>query len=204
MVVEGLPKTREEAKALAVVAYFTGVPCKKGHTDKRYTNTGICYACKRQQAKRDYEEHPERIVANAYSWSSKNPNKCYEAKKKWRNANREVYRAMLRDVQKRKRLDPMFRLNQSTSKAISLGLRKEGRHWETLVSFTLDELKVHLERRFRDGMTWDNYGPHWELDHIKPRSKCESFHETWELNNLQPLLRFENRSKGNRKFWRVK
>lgn len=47
-------------------------------------------------------------------------------------------------------------------------------------------------------MNWDNYGSFWEIDHYKPISKCSSFHEVWELSNLQPLKCTENRSKGNR------
>lgn len=34
-----------EAKALGLKQYFTGIPCRKGHTSKRYTNGGGCIAC---------------------------------------------------------------------------------------------------------------------------------------------------------------
>ena len=33
---------------------------------------------------------------------------------------------------------------------------------------TKTELRQKLETMFRDGMSWDNYGKLWEIDHIKP------------------------------------
>jgi hypothetical protein len=99
----------------------------------------------------------------------------------------------------RKMSDPLRRLNQRMSTAIwrTLKVAKAGRHWETLVDFTLDELKWHLEKQFRDGMTWGNYGSYWQVDHVKPLSKCVFFAEAWTLDNLQPLTADENRSKHN-------
>lgn len=53
-------RTRLEAKELGCVSYFTGVPCRNGHIDRRYTHSGICYECRRLQAQRDYASHPDR------------------------------------------------------------------------------------------------------------------------------------------------
>lgn len=39
--------TREEAREIGQKWYFTGEPCKNGHIDKRYVNSGVCYECKR-------------------------------------------------------------------------------------------------------------------------------------------------------------
>ena len=51
-------------------------------------------------------------------------------------------------------------------------------------------------------MTWENYGRNgWEIDHIKPLSKCdltdpEQFKEVCNYTNLQPLWAEDNLSKG--------
>ena len=49
--------TREEAKKIGQKWYYTGEPCKYGHIDKRYVNTGLCYGCKRFQNKKQNKEN---------------------------------------------------------------------------------------------------------------------------------------------------
>lgn len=64
-------------------------------------------------------------------------------------------------------------------------------------------LRAHLEARFEPGMTWENWGDVWELDHIKPLSSFlytslddPLFRKAWALNNLRPLARAANAAKG--------
>ena len=84
------------------------------------------------------------------------------------------------------------------------GGSKAGRHWETLVHFTAEELIKHIEKQFEDGMSWDNYGE-WHVDHIIPKSVFNfetpediDFKRCWSLKNLQPLEATENRIKSAR------
>ena len=99
----------------------------------------------------------------------------------------------------------------STHISVSLSGNKNSRHWETLVDFTIDELKTHLESKFKNGMTWDNYGRYdgkkygWEIDHILPicsfnfeKPEDVEFKQCWSLKNLQPLWAKDNRSKGGK------
>jgi hypothetical protein len=66
----------------------------------------------------------------------------------------------------------------------------------TLLGCTIDELKIHLEKKFVKGMNWKNYGK-WHIDHIKP---CCSFDLTdleqqkicFHYTNLQPLWAKDN------------
>jgi hypothetical protein len=52
-------------------------------------------------------------------------------------------------------------------------------------------------------MTWENYGPVWHVDHIRP---CASFdltdpaqqRECFHFSNLQPLFAAENLAKGDK------
>lgn len=84
----------------------------------------------------------------------------------------------------------------------SLKGNKNGRHWETLVGYTLEELMIHLEKQFVDGMSWENYGlgeGQWSIDHIMPRTffkfethTDEEFLRCWSLKNLQPLWHLDN------------
>lgn len=86
----------------------------------------------------------------------------------------------------------------------SLRGNKAGNHWETLVNYTVTDLRKHLEKQFTDGMTWDNYGK-WHIDHITPISAFSfdkpsdmDFKRCWALSNLRPLWAKENRQKLNK------
>lgn len=71
-----------------------------------------------------------------------------------------------------------------------------------LVGCTPQQLKEHLEKQFREGMTWENHGKYgWHIDHIIPLSSATTEEELYKLchfTNLQPLWAEENLSKGNR------
>ena len=74
----------------------------------------------------------------------------------------------------------------------------------SMLDFSFEELIAHLEKKFKPGMTWNNYGE-WEIDHIKPDSlfiyesyNDKEFKKSWALDNLQPLWKNENASKSNK------
>lgn len=65
------------------------------------------------------------------------------------------------------------------------------------------ELMEHLQRQFKLGMNWNNYGKVWEIDHIKPTSLFNLVEEAqqkacFHYTNLQPLFKWENRQKSNK------
>ena len=71
-----------------------------------------------------------------------------------------------------------------------------------LLGCSIQEAKEHLEKQFKEGMTWENHSFHgWHIDHIIP---CVSFDLTdpeqqkkcFHYTNLQPLWASENMSKG--------
>jgi hypothetical protein len=70
-----------------------------------------------------------------------------------------------------------------------------------IVGCTPEFLKEHLECKFINNMSWDNYGE-WHIDHIIPLSSSKTKEELIKLfhyTNLQPLWAFDNMSKGNKK-----
>ncbi len=99
------------------------------------------------------------------------------------------------------------RLNNSMSSAVRNALvnSKARRSWESLVGYTVEQLKEHLEKKFTPEMTWENYGAYWEIDHHIPISAFNfqsnqdvDFQKCWKLKNLRPLGKDANRSKGSR------
>lgn len=71
-----------------------------------------------------------------------------------------------------------------------------------LLGCSIESLKRYLESKFKEGMTWENYGK-WEIDHIYPCSKFdllkkEEQKKCYNYRNLQPLWKIDNRKKGGK------
>lgn len=98
-----------------------------------------------------------------------------------------------------------LQLNNNMRAAVGQSLRglKDRSRTFALVGYSVEELKAHLEAKFVEGMSWDNYGPAWHVDHIKPLAahkitgpQCPEFKAAWSLSNLQPLWAIDNIRKG--------
>jgi hypothetical protein len=69
-----------------------------------------------------------------------------------------------------------------------------------LVGCSIEDLKVHIERQFALGMSWENYGKIWHIDHRIPCAAWDLTNEfeskcCWNYRNLQAMLADENRRK---------
>ena len=168
-----------------------------------------------------YKKHGEKVRLKAMKWYETNKEKAlisrkvrYEANrgqaaissKMWIAANPEKRRETARKYSLKIRKTLKGKLSGAISSGINVSLRKgtkAGRHWETLVNFTIDHLKRHLERLFTPEMTWANYGTYWHIDHKIPiavfnfeKPEHIDFQLCWSLENLQPLQATKNISKG--------
>lgn len=120
-------------------------------------------------------------------------------------AERPAVRAYQRAWQNaRRKKDPAWRVSSHMRTLIHRGLkgRKQGRSWRSFVPYTLDELMRHLERQFHSGMSWENHGSAWHIDHIVPLNVFSfasaddpEFRAAWALTNLRPLWAFDNLTK---------
>jgi hypothetical protein len=120
------------------------------------------------------------------------------------SGNADKIRAQYRD---KRRTDPGYNLRMRVSCSVrqSLGTGRLGKSWTTLLGFTAQELKGHLEKQFTEGMTWERFlAGEIHLDHIIPVSffnppSAESleFKMCWNLKNLQPLWALDNLSKSD-------
>ena len=71
-----------------------------------------------------------------------------------------------------------------------------------IVGCTPNELKIHIESQFKEGMCWENHQQDgWHIDHIIPLSSAKTEEEINGLchfTNLQPLWSTENYKKGKK------
>lgn len=133
----------------------------------------------------------------------------YHAKETTKINNKRKYANMISEK-------PWLRLRFAISTAIRNALiknnsSKNGKSIFDKLSYTITELKNHIESQFEPWMNWGNYGlcdltrKTWQIDHIVPQSKLpyksmddENFRKCWALSNLRPLDSFENNRKGNK------
>jgi hypothetical protein len=63
-----------------------------------------------------------------------------------------------------------------------------------LLGCSVNQLKQHLECKFKNEMNWSNHGVVWEIDHIRPcasfdLSDIEQQKQCFHYSNLQPLFK---------------
>lgn len=143
-------------------------------------------------------------IAKCKAWKQDNKARVDSTRKAWKLTNQDLVRITRRAYwAKRYATDPLFRLQHLLRGRFKLAVSKESRRGNCLklIGMELQEYKIFLQGQFRDGMTWENQGTIWEIDHIRP---CASFDltcpeqqaECFAWHNTQPLLCNENRSKG--------
>lgn len=102
-----------------------------------------------------YYSHKEKMSEYSKSYSKENRDKRNELQRNWRKKQREE--------------NPSYKLWENARKRIwkimhSLKKNKTNE----LIGTTPIMYKLWLQYTFSDGMTWENYGTFWHIDHVKP------------------------------------
>lgn len=151
------------------------------------------------------DERRKRRKESDAKWLAKNKDKRREVDRQWRDRNPDKVR--LKGLRRRERIkrDPGKFLHARISRSVRKSLRKGkgGVSWTKIVGFSLDQLKVHIERQFVKGMSWDAYlSGEIHIDHIRPVScfkfqspSDQEFRECWALSNLRPMWAPDNLEK---------
>lgn len=103
----------------------------------------------------------------------------------------------------RKSTDTNFKLacNLRTRLCQAIGSNQKAGSAVRDLGCTIPELKQYLELKFKEGMTWENWGTHgWHIDHIIPLvsfdlTDREQFLKACHYTNLQPLWALDNLKK---------
>jgi len=166
----------------------------------------------REVAQAKYNSKPEvkiKKLINHKEWAKDKQVYLKTKHTKWREDNREHVNKYARDYERKRRAeDPKYRLGIRTRTAVwqvlkERNINKTSKTFD-LLGYTIEELMIHLEGLFTEGMTWENYGK-WHVDHKRPMTTFKftstddiEFKECWALTNLQPLWAPDNLSKGPR------
>ena len=171
--------------------------------------------------------NPELSRENVARYRKRNPHmvkiiseKC--RKKRRQNGKCKAYRSTPEYRERTRRNHRRFRKNNlflvSTRSRYSKLIPKLHRHWEADELLGADDVTVrkHIESKFKEGMTWDNFGE-WHLDHTIP---CKAKHPLtgdyifdltkpshqkvcFNYQNLQSMWASENCSKQDKIHWSI-
>jgi hypothetical protein len=150
-----------------------------------------------------YYKHIEKRKKSSKEYRDNNKEKIRE----YFIINREIIsKKQSERLKKRKETDDLFRLVCSMRARFSGFLKannitKKNKTFD-IVGCTPEELRLFLEAKFVEGMTWENYGKKgWSVDHIIPLSSAKTEEEIYKLchyTNLQPLWEPDNIRKYNK------
>jgi hypothetical protein len=132
---------------------------------------------------------------------------CIKRKEYYQEHRKEVINQTNNYKVEKMKKDPLFKLERYMRARIynafvSQGLKKDNSTFEYL-GCSNDFFKKWIEFQLYDGMTMENYGKVWHIDHVKP---CASYNlndneqvkECFNWKNLRPLLASKNYSKSDK------
>jgi hypothetical protein len=152
---------------------------------------------RREHSKQYYRQHKNYWKTKSY----KNKKSLYDKKyRKMKNKKIKLYQNKYTNQKRQK--DINFKLSTYLRNRIYCALKRNVKSKSTikLLGCSIDLLRLHLQSKFRPGMSFDNYGKEWEIDHIIPcarfdLSRADEQVRCFHYTNLQPLWKSENRIK---------
>jgi hypothetical protein len=171
---------------------------------------------------RDYKKNnPEKIktyyLKNQEKYEKYRDSKKEETKdymKKYYNDNLDKRKLYLEETKEERRIkrnifekqkresDPLYKIKIYVRNRIGFYLKKTEISKKNttfqLVGCSPLELKIYLEQKFINGMSWENQGK-WHIDHIIPLSSAtneDGLYKLCHFTNLQPMWAIDNIKKG--------
>lgn len=161
------------------------------------------------QRKKYYSRNKKKVLSRRKKYVENNKEQVYESNRRWREENKKyVKKKMAEYVKIRRKNDIQFKISISLRQRINKAMNGNYKSGSAIrdLGCAIPYLKLHLEKKFQPGMTWDNYGRDgWHIDHIIPLANFdltdrEQIKQACHYTNLQPLWAKDNIIKGD-KIW---
>ena len=200
---DGIYPSCKECESKAGRIYYTNNKEKESKRKKIYYINNKEKIDKRN--KFWFINNKEEIRKKSKIYYEKNKVNCLSRAKIYRKNNREAFNKTARIYEAmRLKTDPMFKLKKllrdRTSKAFKHKGYKKTSKTQEMLGVDWEVCKAHIERQFKKGMNWSNYGE-WHIDHIIPLSSAKNEKDLRKLchyRNLQPLWAVDNLSKSDK------
>lgn len=160
-----------------------------------------------EKSKKWREENPEKVKENMKKWLKENKEYKKQKDKEYKEAHKEQYRETQRkwardNYQKLKEEGGAKFVSHKLKSNIGRRIReilgqKKSERCVKYVGCSIEELRTHLETTFLEGMSWENYGTKWHIDHRLPCGAFDMNDENERLacfyyKNLQALWAADN------------
>lgn len=140
------------------------------------------------------------MEARAKKWKIAHDKKLARLKVKRTTDSAILHKKYVTD---RMKSDTNFKLAALLRKRVTNAVKRNSKAGSAVrdLGCSIDELRCYLEGKFKDGMTWENWGREgWHIDHVMPLAffnltNREQFLQACHYTNLQPLWAKENRKK---------
>ena len=163
------------------------------------------------EARKEHDDNKERCCKKCNEWK---PFSGFHNSTKGRHGLMSRCKVCVRQYNRKwakdkKTTDAEFRLLCNLRRRMTIAIQKVKQRVANsnkcdstlkLLGTDIGTLKQHIEQKFQEGMTWDNYGE-WHMDHIRPcasydMSIDENQRQCFHYSNLQPLWAADNLRKG--------
>lgn len=186
------PTTRKEAQQKGAVYYFTGIPCKHGHTALRKTK-GSCVECIKIETAASYKKRKEYFANYNKSVSGR------KAKRRYYEKNKEtvIARAQARTDEAKNRYKSKYKeKNPDLYKELVNARRRRFRVATPKWLTTEQRMEIRLKYRLAIELSRET-GVRHAVDHIVPLlgENVSGLHVPW---NLRVITQEENLAKSNK------
>ncbi len=159
--------------------------------DKFRPGENICYECNKKKT---------------YEWRENNKEQFLDICKKYRN-NENVKITRNIKLKEKYHTDENYKkaslLRNVVRNIINGVTKKPSKKSLNMIGCSQEQFKQWVEFNFVDDMTWDNYGTHWNLDHVTPVSSFDLTKEEdvlvcFQWSNTVPEIAKKNYEKFNK------
>lgn len=180
--------------------------CFKCKNIKEDNNQTYCDKCNSKRMKKYYLKNREHRLQKSKEYNIKNKEKRRKYQKKYFMKNKEKFRLYSKKYHNKFKNNKNYKVKKNLRWYLWSLLKernlKKNKSVLSLIGCSLNFLLNYLESKFKQGMSWNNYGE-WHIDHIRPCSSFDLSKEEEQLkcfhySNLQPLWQLDNLKKSDK------
>src|SRR5208283_2328184 len=151
-----------------------------------------------------YQANNKEAIADRHkAYYADNKEAIVDRQKVYRADNKEAIAVRANAYEKqRKQIDIQFWLAGNLRSRLRCAIKNNQKSGSAVrdLGCSVEFLKQHLEQQFKVGMTWENYGKVWHIDHIEPLCSFdledrEQLLIACHYTNLRPLFKEDNLKK---------